>query len=187
MGGTCTRKPPLLVVYRGFLRDCLWLQYGPGASYGSHMCHNDTGPMVLCLNDSAAIAYYKARLDPAVATSGFIWPGISIDEWGGNAGVHNSSALAAEGYRQARAAWPHNFVMSWVAGSMDDNLVSLLVDGTVDLAVVEGYTSARTLGTPTAAAPASMATTKCWRRRGSMASSTKRFFASARCTPKAPR
>lgn len=140
MGGTCTRKPPLLVVYRGFLRDCLWLQYGPGASYGSHMCHNDTGPMVLCLNDSAAIAYYKARLDPAVATSGFIWPGISIDEWGGNAGVHNSSALAAEGYRQARAAWPHNFVMSWVAGSMDDNLVSLLVDGTVDLAVVEGYT-----------------------------------------------
>lgn len=97
--------------------------------------------MVLCLNSSEAIAYYKQRLDPSLGSpAGFVWPGISIDEWGSGATQHNSSALAAEGYRQARATWPHNFVMTWVAGSFDRDLVSLLQDGTVDLAVVEGYT-----------------------------------------------
>ena len=97
--------------------------------------------MVLCLNSSEAIAYYKQRLNPTLGSpSGFVWPGIGIDEWGAGAATHNSSALASEGYRQARAAWPHNFVMTWVAGNLDHNLVSLLKDGTVDLAVVEGYT-----------------------------------------------
>ena len=112
--------------------------YGPGASYPSHSCHNDSGPMVACLNATEAIAYYKQRLNPAEGS--FVWAGAAIDEWGGGASHGNASALAAEGYRQARAAWPNNFVVSWVAGVKDENLVSLLRDGSIDLAIIEGYT-----------------------------------------------
>eukprot|EP01050_Picozoa_sp_SAG11_P045018 SAG11_NODE_22205_length_410_cov_0.832797_2_plen_88_part_01 len=66
--------------------------------------------------------------------------GLEIDEWTIGAEAHNSSALATIGYRQARAAWPESFVQLWVGGVKDPNIIELLRDGTVDLAIIEGYT-----------------------------------------------
>ena len=63
-----------------------------------------------------------------------------IDEWTSGAASHNSSALATAGYRQARTAWPHSFVQLWVGGVKDPNYIALLKDGTIDLAIIEGYT-----------------------------------------------
>ena len=45
-----------------------------------------------------------------------------------------------EGWRAARKKWPKNFVGAWWAGGCPDEMfISLMLDGTFDLAMIEGY------------------------------------------------
>ena len=65
--------------------------------------------------------------------------GVGMDEC---AGSKNASviAIATAGWRAARKAWPSNFVGAWWAGGCpDDMFISLMLDGTFDLAMIEGY------------------------------------------------
>lgn len=84
--------------------------------------------------------YYRDQCAPFVDGHDFRFAGVGIDEWnpGGERFVEESR-LAAEGYRAARARWPDNLVVAWVTRP-DETFVSLLADGTFDLAIIEGYT-----------------------------------------------
>ena len=109
-------------------------------------------------NDSAIIAYFKAACapdSPAQSMPDFCpphadeppwclpgtqpayhWAGCSYDEW---LGSNRAKQLAAEGIRQARAAWPENFIGVW-GHTPDQHIVGLMADGAVDLYLLEGYT-----------------------------------------------
>lgn len=59
-------------------------------------------------------------------------------------------SIATEGWRAARKRWPENFVGAWWAGGCpDDIFIELIIDGTFDLAMVEGCEYTRAISTPT--------------------------------------
>jgi hypothetical protein len=84
-------------------------------------------------------------------TSGTIWQrwsGIALDEWTtANRtdwpstdpwGAPNALANLAAGCREGRRRYPDTFAAGWV-GAPDDTFAELMRDGTLDLAMVEGY------------------------------------------------
>lgn len=82
--------------------------------------------------------YYTEQCDPLF--KGFRYAGVGIDEWDtGHANVAREKDLAAAGYRAARAKWPDAIMAAWVTGP-DETFIGLLQDGTLDLAIIEGYT-----------------------------------------------
>lgn len=85
-------------------------------------------------------SYYRDQCDPSVDGKRYRFAGVGIDEWNPGSPRHRrESLLAAEGYRAARARWPGNLVVAWVT-TPDDLFLTLLRDGTFDLAIIEGYT-----------------------------------------------
>ena len=46
--------------------------------------------------------------------------------------------MAASGYRTARKKWPDSIMVGWVT-QPDSTFIELLRDGTLDLAIIEGY------------------------------------------------
>jgi hypothetical protein len=115
-------------------------------------------PFAVKNNDSATTAYFKtacAPESPAGPMPDFCpphadqppwclpgtqpahhWAGCSYDEW---LGSDRAKQLAARGIRQARAAWPANFIGVW-GHTPDEHIVSLMADGAIDLYLLEGYT-----------------------------------------------
>ncbi|MEI8368023.1 MAG: hypothetical protein WCJ31_06285 [Planctomycetia bacterium] len=83
--------------------------------------------------------YYRDQCMPVIDGKPFRFAGVGIDEWNpGSERFAEESKLAAEGYRAARAMWPDNLVVAWVT-QPDETFLSLLADGTFDLAIIEGY------------------------------------------------
>jgi len=84
--------------------------------------------------------FYAAQFNPALAGASLPLPGVGIDEWNtGDAQYPQERDAAAAGYRQARERWPDIFVAAWVT-QPDETFISLLADGTFNLAIIEGYT-----------------------------------------------
>ena len=85
--------------------------------------------------------WYKAQCyyDPAgpFAAAG-------IDEWTG-ASDPSEYAVCAEGIRRAKTEWPWLYISVYTPGA-ETNLVSILNDGSCDLAIIEGYTYAPGFG-----------------------------------------
>jgi hypothetical protein len=94
-------------------------------------------------NRSAWVDAYKQQLNPL--RHGDQLPGLDMEAGVGMdecAGTQNATvlAIATEGWRAARRAWPANFVGAWWAGGCpEDMFISLMLDGTFDLAMIEGY------------------------------------------------
>ena len=72
--------------------------------------------------------------------------GAAIDEWNPSASkpgqppstFTNNSAAAAAGYTMGKKEWPWAFTAGWVTGQ-DAMFTSLMLEGSFDLAIVEGY------------------------------------------------
>ena len=103
------------------------------------------------MNRSAAVDVYKEQLNPNRTgdqePKREMYAGNGMDEctedFAPTTSLANVStiAIASEGWREARREWPDNFVAAWWAGGCpDDMFMSLMLDGTFDLAMVEGYT-----------------------------------------------
>lgn len=94
-------------------------------------------------NRTAWVNAYTQQLDPL--RHGDQLPGLDLEAGVGMdecAGSQNSSVIeiATQGWRAARRAWPDNFVGAWWAGGCpDDMFIELMLDGTFDLAMIEGY------------------------------------------------
>ena len=84
-------------------------------------------------------AYYERTCCPTNQESNFRFAGVGIDEWNtGHKLFKTERALAIEGYRRARKTWPESFLVLWVIDA-DDDALTLVREGTVDLAIVEAY------------------------------------------------
>lgn len=57
-----------------------------------------------------------------------------------NAQFSQARELAAQGYREARRRQPETLIAGWGANTGDEIFASLMHDGTLDLAMIEGYT-----------------------------------------------
>lgn len=93
-------------------------------------------------NRTAWVDAYKQQLDPL--RHGNQLPGLDLEAGVGMdecAGSQNATiiAIATEGWRAARRTWPDNFVGAWWAGGCPDEMfIELMLDGTFDLAMIEG-------------------------------------------------
>eukprot|EP01052_Picozoa_sp_SAG31_P049778 SAG31_NODE_11062_length_1070_cov_0.919670_1_plen_240_part_10 len=92
------------------------------------------------INETAAAAAFQNFANPRLSSdapefSTWAFGGAAIDEWN-NPG--NNSASAAAGFTLAKKQWPWTFTAVWVTGQ-DDMFTSLMLEGTFDLAVIEGY------------------------------------------------
>ncbi|WP_145359274.1 hypothetical protein [Alienimonas californiensis] len=107
--------------------------------------------------------YWTTELAPPARTSShlgeqFVGPGVAIDEWvpPQRPGVEQ---YLTDGLRAAKEADPNLFLCVWYT-DLRPPLIELIKDGTVDLAIVEGYTH-----TPERFGPgAYLAWTTCLRR-----------------------
>jgi hypothetical protein len=114
--------------------------YGPDSPW---VCR---GPD-LC-NQTAAAEYFKGYTSPLVPSTNGTWAsaGAAIDEWNPSASkpgqppstFTNNSAAAAAGYTMGKKEWPWAFTAGWVTGQ-DAMFTSLMLEGSFDLAIVEGY------------------------------------------------
>lgn len=87
-----------------------------------------------------AAEFYAKQFNPLLSKDGTMAAGIGIDEWNtGDPKFMQERDAAAAGYRAGRKRWPNTFAAAWVT-QPDDMFISLLRDGTFDLAIVEGYT-----------------------------------------------
>jgi len=83
--------------------------------------------------------YYRDQCAPFIAGSTFRFAGVGIDEWNpGDRRYPAEKDLAAKGFRAARAKWPDSIMVGWVTHP-DETFIGLLRDGTLDLAIIEGY------------------------------------------------
>lgn len=83
--------------------------------------------------------FYCQQCEPFVKGSTFRFAGVGIDEWNpGDERFAQEKDLAASGYRSARKKWPNNIMMGWVT-QPDTTFIELVRDGTLDLAIIEGY------------------------------------------------
>ncbi len=84
--------------------------------------------------------FYAKQFSPLLLKDGTMAAGIGIDEWNtGDPKFVPERDAAAAGYRTGRKRWPHTFAAAWVT-QPDEVFISLLRDGTFDLAIIEGYT-----------------------------------------------
>lgn len=84
-------------------------------------------------------AYYSQQCAPFINGSDFRFAGVGIDEWNpGDKRYAKEKDLAASGYRTARKKWPDSIMVGWVT-QPDSTFIELLRDGTLDLAIIEGY------------------------------------------------
>jgi hypothetical protein len=84
--------------------------------------------------------FYTKQFSPQLLKDGTMAAGVGIDEWNpGDPKFPQERDAAAAGYRAGRKQWPRTFAAAWVT-QPDDGFISLLRDGTFDLAIVEGYT-----------------------------------------------
>lgn len=65
------------------------------------------------------------------------WPGCAVDEWNVKAGVP-AEKWCAEGLRETKRKYPNYFLAVWVT-TPTPTFLSLMRDGTIDLALIEGY------------------------------------------------
>jgi hypothetical protein len=68
--------------------------------------------------------------------SQMLYSGCGIDEW--NSRDATVEQMAATGYHTAKKRWPGLYIAAWVTG-IDTTFTSLMLDGTFDLALIEGY------------------------------------------------
>ena len=114
-------------------------------------CWQPTPAITNTSNDSTVIDFYRGLIT-SPAESGAT--SIGMDECGDLAGPHwghipgdipgvKKMTLAAEGFRQGKAAHPNLFVAAWnpgTSGEPDGVFSGLMKDGTFDLAMFEAYT-----------------------------------------------
>ena len=95
-------------------------------------------------NESAKVQYYADTATPTTQLlqgRNFTAAGVSLDEYVGKTPNYKGMAdrvVAAQGWRQAKARHPYAFRAIFVDDA-DDIFVGLMTDGTLDLAIVEGY------------------------------------------------
>ena len=126
----------------------------PGPKETARRCaHPTTNPTEThAFNRTACVASMENILNNLDNTNvtGIKWSGKSLNEWT----LHNTStvvypngtanstvdvaSIAAEGYRMAKRKNPNAFFSAWVTNP-DDTFAALMADGTIDLALVEGY------------------------------------------------
>jgi hypothetical protein len=83
--------------------------------------------------------YYSQQCAPFIKGSDFRFAGVGIDEWNpSDKRFAKEKDLAASGYRAARKKWPDSIMVGWVT-KPDSTFTELLRDGTLDLAIIEGY------------------------------------------------
>jgi hypothetical protein len=92
---------------------------------------------------AASPDYWYDRADPRIEGD-VIQTGIIVDEWtnpyyDGTHPLGSSAEMAMEGLRRARAEWSDMFIAVW-ATEVDADLAALVLDGTVDLVILDGYT-----------------------------------------------
>jgi hypothetical protein len=114
------------------------------ARYRSSACR--TGNHTKCI-DAVADMFHTVKED-APGTPWEHWSGIALDEWTtANRtdwpstdpwGAPNALANLAAGCREGRRRYPRTFAAGWVSRP-DDTFAQLMRDGTLDLAMVEGY------------------------------------------------
>jgi hypothetical protein len=99
------------------------------------------GPTTAAAEHSGQAAeFYTMQFSPLLLKDGTMAAGVGIDEWNaGDPRFAQERDAAAAGYRAGRKLWPNAFAAAWVT-QPDDVFISLLRDGTFDLAIVEGYT-----------------------------------------------
>ncbi len=84
--------------------------------------------------------YDRRQCAPFLDGQPFRFAGVGIDEWNpGDPRYPTEKDLAAHGFRAARAEWPDSIMIGWVT-QPDATFIELLRDGTLDLAIIEGYT-----------------------------------------------
>lgn len=83
--------------------------------------------------------YYRDQCEPFIAGNPFRFAGVGIDEWNpADSRYKVEGPLAAEGYRRARKKWPDRLMVAFVT-MPDERFLGLVRDGTIDLAIIEGY------------------------------------------------
>jgi hypothetical protein len=91
--------------------------YGPNSPYGKDA------------------AYYESQYSGPPAAG---YAGCAPDEWNVKAGDQRE-AWCAQGMRAAKKAYPEMTLAVWVT-QLTPTFISLVKDGTIDLALIEGYT-----------------------------------------------
>lgn len=93
-----------------------------------------SGPRQLWQNSSN----YVQAMTPTVPGNPLrmLYSGCGIDEW--NTRNTTVEHTAATGYRAAKKRWLELFIAGWVT-SIDATFTSLMLDGTFDIALIEGY------------------------------------------------
>lgn len=83
--------------------------------------------------------YYSQQCVPFIKGNDFRFAGVGIDEWNpSDKRYAKEKDLAASGYRAARKEWPDSIMVGWVT-QPDSTFTELVRDGTLDLAIIEGY------------------------------------------------
>jgi len=115
------------------------------ANLAEKMAKRGVVPLKWCFGPTSEYSggkadYYTQQCEPIVKDMKFRLAGVGIDEWNpSDKRYTKEKGLAADGYRAARKKWPDNLMVCWVT-EPDDDFISLLRDGTFDLAIIEGYT-----------------------------------------------
>ena len=98
-----------------------------------------TGTQCAVANTTAAVETFTSHGLVAANQTGVLGRGLdecNID----NGKFLNERELAAKGFREARARDPNTVIAAWGANAGDTLFASLMLDGTFDLAMIEGYT-----------------------------------------------
>lgn len=82
------------------------------------------------------LAYFLNSYSSPAKDPQYNWAGIAVDEWVGKS--EENRKWAAEGLRKMCKSDPNTFVVVWTTGAFPE-LVQLLKDDIVDVAVIEGY------------------------------------------------
>ena len=137
--GSLASKGVAVLAYRD-----LYQPFRPRPGHSPSPCR--TGNHTQCID--AVAEMFRAEERDALGTTFQRWSGIALDEWTtANRsdwpitdpwGAPNALENLREGCREGRRRYPDTFAAGWV-GSPDDSFAELMRDGTLDLAMVEGY------------------------------------------------
>ena len=82
--------------------------------------------------------YYRHECNPH-AIQGWTVASVDVDEW--MPPGEKDYAACAKGMREAKKQWPNTFIACYVTNPHEPTFQSLVLEGTIDLAIIEGYTN----------------------------------------------
>lgn len=82
--------------------------------------------------------YYRHECNPH-AVQGWTVASVDVDEW--MPPGEKDYAACAKGMREAKKQWPETFIACYVTNPHELTFQGLVADGTIDLAIIEGYTN----------------------------------------------